>query len=296
MVYAPSPFTFVLEQIEPAEIPVSLDELSQTLARSPLLAPVPEAETADLRIVMQPNAIVRFYRQTQAVALAAFRIPAKRGQTLVRKILRIAEHIAAFEHVLMLEATTDALRTAVKLEFFELTEPATRMTAAEVKPLPRNEQGSLDIRSGQNLAIAMTNQTQTVLNTYLVVLEPQQYRINLIFPQQPELPAKLRPGQGVLVGGDPKYLLQMQLPEGKTSSTDHFKLWVSGSTIQPSVMIMPPLGQRMDPPTDPYGTGSRLDRDLRQSILGQVGSTAVPDFVDDPWWCQTQMVQVVASP
>jgi hypothetical protein len=143
--------------------------------------------------------------------------------------------------------------------------------------------------------VALTNLAPTPIYVYLIALNNQQHSCSLLYPYQKDLPARLRPNETLLIGSGPKFLLQMQLPEGDSSSTDIFKLFVSGKTIEPSVLQLPSLGQKIDPITDPYGAGSRLDRDLRKIMLGLVGSTPLPDFVEDPWWCQQQSIRIVGE-
>ncbi|MDX2271764.1 MAG: hypothetical protein NW237_07420 [Cyanobacteriota bacterium] len=273
---------------------IPLPELAAASLDSPLLTLAPSETSADMRVEVQANSVYRFYPQGQAVAMAAFRIPFKRSQAVPRKVQRILEQIAAYRNLGQLTPPTDALSNALKVEFLQLVSPATRQTAPEVAPLASHHSGEKLLRAGEYLAIAVTNLTPTPLYVYTIVMEGREQKVSLVYPYQPDQPARLRPDETLLMGAGPKYLIQMALPEGETSSSDLFKLWVSGSSIQPGVMIMPPLGQRLDPPSDPYGTGSRLDRDLRRALLGKVGSTAFPPFVSDPWWTEQQQVRVQA--
>ena len=287
------PLTVTFARSEDAECPISDQELFRALQDSTVVTAAEDPETADLRVQIQANSVYRFYRQGQAVAVAAFRIPFKKPRAIPLKLLRLLEHVAAFTNLRELQAPNEALANAVKVDYLQLLEPATRRRAAEVAPLTLNEAGEYVLKSGQKLAIALNNQALTLMHVYLIAMDTRQQSINLIYPYQPDFPARLRPSETLLIGSGPDYLLEMQLPEGETSSSDLFKLWISSNPIQPGVMIMPPLGQRQEVPTDPYGSGSRLDRDLRRAIMGKSGSTPLPNFTDSLWWCQQHKVRVV---
>ncbi|MGQ9838129.1 MAG: hypothetical protein ACUVRV_09215 [Cyanobacteriota bacterium] len=279
---------------DPSQVQMPISDLLAAFPPSPLLR-LTDPEAADLRVELLPNGIYHFYRRGEDSALVAFRIPVKRLQALPRKLLRLLEHIAAFSNLLQLRPPSDALSSVLEVEFLQLETPASRLAAAEVSPLKRDDQGQVQIQAGRNLAIALKNKAPTPVYVYAIVLDEQQYSVDLVYPYQPDLPARLQPNQALLIGSGPRYLLQMQLPEGMDMAVDRFKIWVSGSSIQPGVMVMPPLGQRLEPPSeDPYGAGSRLDRDIRLAILGKSGHTPLPAFVEDPWWCLEQAVQIVA--
>ncbi|MEN9224215.1 MAG: hypothetical protein Q6L60_04165 [Thermostichus sp. HHBFW_bins_43] len=279
---------------DPSGVQMPLAELLAALPASPLLT-YTDPEAADLRVELLPDAIYHFYRRGETSALAAFRIPVKKLQALPRKLLRLLEHVAAFDNLMNLQPPSDALSSVLEVEFLQLETPASRSAAAEVSPLVRNDQGQLQIQAGRNLAIALKNNAPTPVHVYVIVLDERQYSVDLVYPYQPDLPARLRPNETLLIGSGPRYLLQMQLPEGMDAAVDRFKIWVSGGSMQPGVMVMPPLGQRLDPPSeDPYGAGSRLDREVRLAILGKSGSTPMPAFVEDPWWCLEQAIQILA--
>ncbi|MEN9202191.1 MAG: hypothetical protein Q6K80_06500 [Thermostichus sp. DG_1_6_bins_120] len=279
---------------DPSQVQMPVADLLAALPPSPLLK-LTEPQVADLRVELLPDAIYHFYWQGETSARVAFRIPVKKLQALPRKLLRLLEHVAAFNNLLRLRPPSDALSSVLSVEFLQLETPASRSAAAEVSPLPRNEQGQVQISAGRNLAIALKNNAPTPVHVYAVVFDERQYSVDLVYPYQPDLPARLRPNETLLIGAGPRYLLQMQLPAGLSTAVDRFKIWVSGGSIQPGVMILPPLGQRLEPPSeDPYGTGSRLDRDIRLAILGKSGNTPLPAFVEDPWWCLEQAIQIGA--
>ncbi len=279
---------------DPSQAQMPVAELLAALPASPLLTYTDPA-AADLRVEMLPDAIYHFYRREEEVALAAFRIPVKRPQALPRKLVRLLEHVAAFDNLLNLQPASDALSSVLEVEFLQLETPASGSTPAQVSPLPRDPQGQLQIQAGRNLAIALRNRALTPIHVYVTVFDERQYSVSLVFPYQPDFPARLRPKESVLVGSGPRYLLQMQLPEGADMAVDRFKIWVSSTGMQPGIMEMPPLGQRLEPPSeDPYGAGSRLDREVRLAILGKAGSTPMPGFAEDPWWCMEQPVKIVA--
>lgn len=287
------PLTVSFARTEDTECPVSDQELIQALQDSTVVTAAPDPDTADLRVQIQANSVYRFYRQGQTTALAAFRIPFKKPRAIPLKLLRLLEHVAAFSNLRDLQAPNEALANAVKVDYLQLLEPATRRRAAEVAPLTLNEAGEYLLKSGQRLAIALNNQALTLMHVYLIAMDTRQQSVNLIYPYQPDFPARLRPSETLLIGSGPDYLLEMPLPEGETQSVDLFKLWISSNPVQPGVMIMPPLGQRQEVPTDPYGTGSRLDRDLRRAIIGKSGTTPLPSFTDSLWWSQQQGIRVV---
>jgi hypothetical protein len=287
-----SRLTIAITATAEADLPLAIAEILEDLQESPLFIPVTSHEAADLHVEIQANAIYRFYYRGETTALAAFRIPVKKARALPRKLRYLLEHVAAFRNLLNLQAPTEALREAVKIEFLQLKTPASRKTMAEVAPPLTNDNGEILLKSGDNLAIALTNLTPSPIYCYVMAMDPRQQAVSLVYPYQADASARLRPNESVLVGSGPRYFVEMQLPQGISSSADVFKVFVSSSTIQPAVMIMPPLGQRLDPPTDPYGSGSGLDRELRRLLLGLTGNTPLPDFATDPWWCQTQGVRV----
>lgn len=279
---------------DPSRVQMPIADLLAAFPPSPLLK-LTDPEAADLRVELLPDAIYHFYRRGEDSALVAFRIPVKKLQALPRKLLRLLEHVAAFGNLLQLRPPSEALSSVLEVEFLQLETPASRSAAAEVSPLVRNEQGQVQIQAGRNLAIALKNNAPTPVHVYAIALDERQYSVDLVYPYQSDLPARLRPNETLLIGSGPRYLLQMQLPEGLDMAVDRFKIWVSGSSMQPGVMVMPPLGQRLEPASeDPYGAGSRLDRDIRLAILGKSGNTPLPAFVEDPWWCLEQAVQIVA--
>ncbi|MFS8810831.1 hypothetical protein NW814_09910 [Synechococcus sp. R65.1] len=279
---------------DPSQAQMPVAELLAALPASPLLA-YTEPETAALRVEMLPDATYYFYRRGEDVALAAFRIPVKKLQALPRKLVRLLEHVAAFDNLLNLQPASDALSNVLEVEFLQLETPASGSRPAEVRPLPRDPQGQLQIQAGRNLAIALRNRALTPVHVYVTVFDERQCSVGLVYPYQPDSPARLRPSESVLVGSGPRYLLQMQLPEEAETAVDRFKIWVSATGMQPGIMAMPPLGQRLEPPSeDPYGSGSRLDREVRLAILGKAGSTPMPAFAEDPWWCMEQAVKIVA--
>lgn len=289
------PLKVAFSRAEDADCPVTNSELIRALQESSVIAAAETSETADLRVEIQANSVYRFYRQGGSTAIAAFRIPFKKPRAIPIKLLRLLEHVAAFSNLQNLQAPNEALQNAVKVDYLRLLEPATRRRAAEVAPLKLNQAGEYTLESGQRLAIALNNQALSLLHVYLIAMDTRQQSVSLIYPYQTDLPAKLRSNETLLIGSGPDYLLEMRLPDGETTSSDLFKLWISTNPIQPGVMIMPPLGQRQEVPTDPYGTGSRLDRDLRRAIIGKSGSTPLPNFTDSLWWCQQQVIRVVGE-
>lgn len=286
------PLSIFFANAEGIQEEVTLSDLTNCLQDSPLLTLAADPEIADLKVIAYDNAVFRFFQSGQSVATAAFRIPVKKVRALPQKLLRILEHMAAYRNICSLKPATDVLQNSVKIEFLRLVVPATRRRAAEVAPLSRNEKGDILLKSRENLAIAVTNLTPAPVYCYVVALDPRQQSVNLVYPYKLDQPAKLRPDETILIGSGPDYTIQMRLPDEETVATDIFQLWVSTNSIQPAILLMPPLGQRIDIPTDPYGSGSRLDRELRQAVLGKIGSAPLPNFNSDPWWTQKQSICV----
>lgn len=283
-----------LEVGKDADLPLPPEALMMTLAESEVLRLAETGETPDLVIHAEANQIFRLQRQGDPVALAAFRIPVKRARALPLKLQRILEQIVAFQTLQDLAAPSDVLSGALKVEYLQLVEPATRKSEPVVSPLESDPQGGYRIKSGQFLAVALTNLMDAPVFVYLTVLDPRQQSAGLVYPYTSDMPARIRPGESVLVGSGPRYLVEMGLPEGQSQATDQFKLWVSTKSIQPTILELPPLGQEGVISTDPYGAGSRLDRDLRRAILGKVGLTPFPSLESDPWWCESQRVTIVS--
>ncbi len=283
-----------LDLSEQAQLPLPPEALMMTIAESPFLRLAEAEETADLTIRAEANQVFRLQRPGDPVAMAAFRIPVKRARALPLKLQRILEQIVAFGAIEAFAAPSAVLSGALKVEFLQLVEPAARQSEPVVSPLPVDAAEIVQIKAGDFLAIALTNLTDVPLFVYAVVMDPRQQAVTLIYPYSPDMPARIRPSETLLVGSGPRYLIEMGLPEGVSAATDTFKLWVSTQSIQPAVLELPPLGQPYEPSTDPYGSGSRLDRDLRRVILGKSGSTPMPSFDADPWWCQAQRVEIQA--
>ncbi|MGF1575572.1 MAG: hypothetical protein ACFCU9_06445 [Cyanophyceae cyanobacterium] len=277
-----------------AELPLPAEVLMLALAESPFLRLAAEGEVADITIQAEANQVYRLQRPGDSVAMAAFRIPVKRARALPLKLQRILEQVAVFGAIAALTPPSDVLSSVLRTEFLQLVEPATRQSEPGVAPLVRSEAEAVQIKSGQWLAITLTNLTDAPLFAYVVVMDPRQQAVTLVYPYTPDMPARIRPGETIVVGSGPRYLIEMGLPEGQTQATDIFKLWVSGQSIQPAVLELPSLGQPYEPSTDPYGSGSRLDRDLRRLITGKSGMTPLPSFETDPWWCQSQSVEILA--
>ena len=178
----------------------------------------------------------------------------------------------------------------------QLLEPATRGSLKEpaAAPLRTNEAGEYILGGGKNLAITFEHKSPNPLYFYVVSLDRRLQSAGLIYPYKEEFTARVKGEDPVLlVGAGPDYLLEMQVPEGYSDGLDVFKIFVSQSAIEPDIFRLPNLGTRKDVPSDYYGAGSRLDRDLRKVMLGETGTAPIPQFGTDPWWCTERLVRVV---
>ncbi|MEN9251838.1 MAG: hypothetical protein Q6L49_05430 [Thermostichales cyanobacterium HHBFW_bins_127] len=270
-----------------------LTDLERLIAESPLLTLSRDPEGADLRVEGYGEGIFRFYRR--GTPLAAVKVPVKRPQALPRKLQGLLEHLAAYSNLEQLQPPNPFLGESVTVEFLRLLTPASRTAPAQVAPVSANAAGELEFRAGESLAIAVSHRALNPLYVYGVSLDTRRLGVTLVYPYTPDQPAKVLPGETLLIGSGPTYTVELQLPPQESSGLDLFKIFVSNSPIDPKVLIIPSLGLRQEPSSDPYGAGSRLDRDLRQAILGQTGLTPFPDFYRDPWWCTQQWVRTVAS-
>ena len=292
----PAPLSVLMmgEAIENGE--VAKADLVEAIADSPLVIPVDDADAADLRVVAQPNSIFRLYPNDQSVALAAFRIPVKKVRSLQRKIRSILEQVAAFRNLSNLSAPESFIESTVKIDFVQLLEPATRgsLREPEAAVLPTNEAGEYTIGAGKNLAITFQHSSPNPLFFYVVSLDRRLQSAALVYPYKAEFSARVKGNEPVLlVGAGPEYLLEMQVPEGYSDGLDVFKIFVSQSAIEPDIFRLPNLGTRQEAPSDYYGSGARLDRDLRKVMLGETGTAPIPPFGTDPWWCTERLVRVV---
>ncbi len=252
---------------------------------------------ADLRVDLAPESIFRFYRGDQTTPLAAFRIPAKRAVNLPRKVVRLLEHLAAFDAVLRIEAPPSYLKDSIEISFVELIEPATRGSTKppEAQPLAEHESGLPRLTSGKNLAITFSHRLPNPLYLYVVACDSRLRCINLVYPYKQEFSARVRPNEPLLVGAGPEYVVELQTPPEYPFAIDLFKVFISTESIEPLILTMPALGERLEVPSDPYGSGARLDRDLRAAIIGDTGTTPMPSFEDEPWWCFLQPIRVEAA-
>ena len=275
---------------------VSRDGLLEAIAAIPLLVVTDDADSADIRVVAQENSIFRLYERGSNVALAAFRIPVKRVRSLHQKMQRILEQVAAYRNLSALEAPESYIPGVVDIEFVQLLEPATRgsVREPEAAPLKRNEAGEYQLTAGSNLAITFTHRAPNPLFLYIASMDRRLQSVGLIYPYKSEFSARVKPAEPVLlVGAGPEYLFELRVPDGYTNGVDVFKVFVSQSAIEPDVLELPSLGARKDVTTDYYGSGARLDRDLRAAILGATGTAPVPQFTDDPWWTMSESIRVV---
>jgi hypothetical protein len=271
-------------------------DLEQTPSESPLLALAASPDDADIVVEAQPNSIFRFYLSDRPVALAAFRIPVKKTRSLPRKVLSILEQIAAYRNLSQLLAPPSYITDVVTLTFVRLLEPATRGSTKEPEatPLARNAAGEYQLKHGDNLAITFTHRAPVPLYLYVVSMDSRLQSVGLVYPYRLEFSARIKPKDPVLlVGAGPEYLIQMQIPAGYPDGLDVFKVFVSTSAIEPDILSLPNLGTRTTYSTDLYGSGSRLDRDLRRVVLGQEGTAALPKFDDDPWWTMAEAIRIV---
>ena len=292
----PVPLSVALlgEAIETGEVVRS--DLEAAIADSPLVTLVGDANVADIRVDAQPNSIFRLYPKDQSVALAAFRIPVKKVRSLQRKIRSILEQVAAFKNLSNLTAPESYIEGTVTIDFVQLLEPATRgsLKEPEAAVLPTNEAGEHTIAAGSNLAITFQHRSPNPLYFYVVSLDRRLQSAALVYPYKAEFSARVKGQEPVLlVGAGPEYLLEMQVPEGYSDGLDVFKIFVSQSAIEPDIFRLPNLGTRTEAPSDSYGSGARLDRDLRNVMLGETGTAPMPQFGADPWWCTQRLVRVV---
>ncbi|GAB4214851.1 MAG: hypothetical protein OHK0012_13740 [Synechococcales cyanobacterium] len=272
-----------------------LPDWQRAVGESPLLMVSDDPATADLRVEAFPDGIFRFYRPDEASALAAVKIPVKRAQALPRRLLGLLEHIAAYTNLLQIQPPSPFLGDSVRVEFFQLVTPATRTTLPQVAPLSPNSAGELALTSGQSLVIQVSHTALSPLYVYVVALDTRRLGSTLVYPYSPDQLTKVVPNEILIIGGGPVYTVDLELPAAELSSLDLFKIFISSSPIDAKVMALPPLGQRQEPSSDPYGAGSRLDRELRLAILGQSGLTPIPDFYRDPWWCCQQPIRITAN-
>ncbi|MEO1132077.1 MAG: hypothetical protein AAFX40_05145, partial [Cyanobacteria bacterium J06639_1] len=58
---------------------------------------------------------------------------------------------------------------------------------------------------------------------------------------------------------------------------------------------LPRLGTSREKLTDLYGSGTRLDRELRRLMTGNEGTAAMPSFDREPWWTIQKTVRITPA-
>lgn len=272
---------------------LQMAEFEAAISSSSLIKLADSAASAQLRVEARDNAIFRFYLADNPTALAAFRIPTKRARSLPRKVQGIAEHLAIYHNVLALQATASSyIDDSIDLQFVRLLEPASLGTTPEAEPLEIDEAGDYVMQAGENLAIAFSHRAPDPLYLYVLALDGRSQSASMIYPYRSEFSARVKPDESVTVGAGPVYLIELQAPEGYPSGIDIFKVFVSSAAIEHPDIKLPRLGSSREEISDLYGSGARLDRELRQAMTGQVGTAAMPSFDREPWWTVAKTVRI----
>lgn len=274
---------------------LELSEFEQAMAASTLVDVAGEAEAAKLRVEAQPNSVFKFYTTDSPTALAAFRIPTKRSTSLPRKVQGIVEHLTIYNRLLALQAPSSFIPDAVDLQFVRLLEPAKLGIAPEAEPLVTDDASDYMMQAGQNLAIAFTHRAPDPLYLYVLAMDGRSLSASVVYPYKAEFSARVKPGETVTIGAGPVYLLEMQAPKEYPSGIDIFKVFVSSKAIEHPDIKLPRLGSSREKLTDLYGSGTRLDRELRRFMTGTEGTAAMPSFDREPWWTVQKTIRITKA-
>ncbi|MEM9154665.1 MAG: hypothetical protein AAGB13_06445 [Cyanobacteria bacterium P01_F01_bin.33] len=270
-------------------------EFEQAISSSSLVELAANPTSADLRIEARANSVFRFYLANQANALAAFRIPTKRARSLPRKVQGIAEHLSVYHKLLELQAPLSYIADAIDLQFVRLLEPASLGKTPAAEPLATDESGNYMMKAGQNLAVVFSHNAPDPLYFYVLAMDGRTQSAAIVYPYKPEFSARVKPGESVMVGAGPVYLIELQVPDGYPSGIDIFKIFVSSAAIEHPEIKLPRLGTLRDELSDLYGTGVCLDRELRKVLTGRQGTAAMPSFEREPWWTMQKTVLIEST-
>lgn len=253
------------------------EALRVEIGSSPLLT---LAEQALLRVEVQDGRFV-FLLGDEAVGSARFS-----GFRPDRQARLILEHMAGYQNIRALDSTSQLV---MDVEIKRLTQPATKDRPGQAVPLPP-ESGMLLFASGRSLVIELTNRSTLPLYFYVLDLD-QDLCMAALYPYSGfGKPAK--PGETVLIGYGPDLVITLSAPRGKPEGTDHLVILGSTATADVLSLGLPPLTGKYAPINDLFGTGSRLDRDLRYALSGKAPDAATPPDSKDDWTVQHRTLLV----
>ncbi len=264
--------------------------LAEAITLSPLLDLSPEPSSEAIRVVAKPDNVFQIYEPDQEQPLASYKIKGN----IAKEVMLLLEHLAAFRNLSRLPAPANDLSGKLKVRFGQLLRPADRRQPPQYEPLvPDEAHGEVALKAGQNLVIVVTNPTERPVYVYVVALNALQRSASRLYPYG-DASVRLKPTESVAVGSGPDYLITLDLPPGCRSGLDPMKVFLSHASIDLEVLSIPEFGKPYRVPDDQFGTGSRLDLELRCWLSGQPlpPGTSLPE--SDLWTLVEQSVRVRA--
>jgi hypothetical protein len=247
------------------------EALRTEIDASPLLL---VANQAEIGVEVQDGRFVFLLgeRPLGAVRFSGFRPDRKARDTL--------EHLAGYLNVLNLATPNNRLGLEIDVELKRLSQAATKDKPAQTEPLSVENEAVL-LANGRNLAIDVTNRSQVPLYIYVLDLD-EEIRLAPLHPASGYgKPAK--PGEVISIGYGPDVVITFTTLKGQKESIDDLLIFGSVNPIDPAPLTLPALGEKRLVVNDLFGTGSRLDRDLRTALTGQVPDAATALDPQDSW-------------
>jgi hypothetical protein len=247
------------------------EALRSAVDASPLLL---VANQAEICVEVQDGRFVFLLgeRPLGSVRFSGFRPDRKACDTL--------EHLAGYLNVMNLATPNNKLGLALNVELKRLSQTATKDKPGQSEPLSVEKEAVL-LANGRNLALDVTNRSPVPLYIYVLDLD-EEIRLAPLHPASGYgKPAK--PDEVVNIGYGPDIVITFTTLKGQKESIDDLLIFGSVNPIDPAPLTLPALGEKRLVIDDLFGTGSRLDRDLRTALTGQVPDAATAVDPKDSW-------------
>lgn len=261
------------------------DALRQAVDASMLLNPGEEKAAIHVEVQDGRFVFVLEDRALGAVRFAGFRPDRKARETL--------EHLAGYLNIREIANRYTRLGDALEVKLLRLVEAGTRARPGRGEAINVVE-GAAVIAHGRNLAIEVTNRAEVPLYIYVLDLD-QEIRLAPLYPPS-GYGKPIKPGETLPIGFGPDAVITLSVPKGQNTTEDHLVILGSVGAIDPEALILPALGEKYTPIGDLFGTGSRLDRDLRTALTGQVPEAATALDPKDDWTAVHRTVAVHREP
>ncbi|MBD2103319.1 hypothetical protein [Leptolyngbya sp. FACHB-261] len=273
---------------ETPEMLGGLTPLAELVEGSPSLSLLSTCTSEAVRVQVNAGNVFQLFEPDTTEPIASYKIKGN----IAKQVTALLEHLAAFRNFAALQAPDNGLRGVIKVRFGKLIRAADRRRPPQYEGLvPDEAHGEVALKSGENLTIAITNPTDRPLYVYLVALNGMQRSASRLYPYS-ETSTRLKPAESMVIGGGPDYLITMGLPPGCRSGLDLMKVFLSHSAIDLDVLSMPEFGSGYRLPSDQFGTGSRLDLDLRCCLSAQPLPPGTQLSETDLWTLVEQPVRI----